>query len=1203
MSLSRLELVGFKSFMNHATLDLTNGITCILGPNGCGKTNIVDAVRWVLGEQSARQLRSAKMENVIFNGTEVHKPTGFALVNMTVSNERGVFPIDYSEITITRKVYRSGISEYFINKSPCRLKDIRELFADTGTGSHSYSIIEQEMVEYVLNDVHGERRRMFEEAAGIVKYRMRREEAKRKLKLTENDLLRLEDILEELGRNVRSLKYQVGKTKRYRTVSERIRSYVLVHLRRDFSDLLGKKREAEKELAGSRELTERDDVSLEERERKVEEEKLILVELEKKNTELQNRRYEVRRKIQGAEEKIIQFSERKGEAERLIERAGREIEEAGTRLERIAERIEGVRTEAVVTGESISLEQEEIKKLGGLFEEVSVKIERIQGELIDLKQTQLDFIQDQARVKSTVEHYEKILVDLDERSGKMRERIVSLESVTTELSGERDAREGALSDAQQVLSSLENEIAERSARLEVVESEVGANASVVAGKRASLAAMKSRHELYTRMKEDFEGFPGGARHVLKKGDSRVRGPLAEMIETKKEYRGALEAVLGGLMDGVVIDSISGAVDLARELSEGKLGGARFLADDPGWNASGEPAPKAAGMLGAIASFVDTPAEARKAIDQILDRIYLFDTIENALDFITAERGGAMGAVSLSGIYYSRGRGIYFSGSVGEDVSIFGRTGEIERLAGDIRSLEEEIAGLEKEGGSLRSEKKSVRERIEEIARLSTRAREELGLRREAFQEVEREYIMGKEKTSMMMKSLDELENGRVKTLSKLEEARLALVMQQNSGDISDSERLESELSVLRKNREELDAGLTSRKVRLASLQGTLDRQNEELRGLGEMEKQFRAIIEQRSVEISSAKEETARLERSIEEERAGVKTLLEEESSHEEEIGRMHDVLEEKRELIGGIEGELKGRKAEREAIFEKINDLRVNLSSIDTRMKDLVDRGMELYEEDLGCYLEGVEIPLTEEECLITKEMLEGEKRKLESLGPVNLAAVEEYDEKKQRFDFLTSQKEDLVKAREELDEAIKKINRRARKMFIETFAAVREYFSEIFEVLFEGGEADLHLGDGSDPLEADIIIGARPKGKRIQDISLLSGGERALTALALLFALYKAKPSPFCIFDEVDAPLDDSNIRRFVRMLRKFSVETQFIIITHNKRTMEAADRLFGVTMEEKGVSRIVSVDLPEIEDLLARRQPAAPKKETAATPVSSN
>jgi chromosome segregation protein len=846
-------------------------------------------------------------------------------------------------------------------------------------------------------------------------------------------------------------------------------------------------------------------------------------------------------------------------------------------------------------------EEENIKKLGGLFEEVSVKMERIQGELIDLKQTQLDFLQDQARVKSSAEHYEKVLGDLDTRSKEMRERIVSLEAETASIAGERDARQSALSEAQKVLSSLEEENRERIARLEQVEAESASNASTAAEKKESLAGMKSRYELFNRMREDFEGFPGGARHILRKGDERVLGPLAEMISVKKEHRRALEAALGGLMDGVLVDSVGGAVDIARELSDGKMGGARFLADDPSWEGSGSRS-GVSGMLGPFSSFVETSGRAGGAVGQLLDGVYLFEDLDSAVSFVASKDGEGCSAVTVSGIYYSRGRGIYFSGSPGEEVSIFGRTEEMERLAGEMKAVEEEIAGLEKKGHSLKGEKDSIRDRIEEISRISTRAREELAARRQAFEEIEREFIMGREKASMMMKALDELENSRVEAMSRLEEARLALAMQQGAGDISDTERLESELAGFRKNREELDSDLTSRKVRLASLQGTLDRQNEELRGLGEMEKQFRGIVEQRTVEIKSAREETARLERSIEEERTGVKGSLEEESAYESEIGSMHDVLEEKRELIGGIEGELKARKAERESIFEKINDLRVTLSSIETRMNDLVDRGRELYNEDLGGYLEGLETPLTEEEKLITKEMLDSEKRKLDSLGPVNLAAVEEYEEKKERFEFLTSQKDDLVAARAELEEAIRKINRRARKMFIETFELVKGHFSSIFEVLFEGGQADLHLGEGSDPLEADIIIRARPKGKRIQDISLLSGGERALTALALLFALYKAKPSPFCIFDEVDAPLDDSNIQRFVRMLRKFSEDTQFIIITHNKRTMEAADQLFGITMEEKGVSRIVSVDLTEIEDLLAKRKPAS-SREKIAEPVSSN
>jgi len=414
-------------------------------------------------------------------------------------------------------------------------------------------------------------------------------------------------------------------------------------------------------------------------------------------------------------------------------------------------------------------------------------------------------------------------------------------------------------------------------------------------------------------------------------------------------------------------------------------------------------------------------------------------------------------------------------------------------------------------------------------------------------------------------------------------------------------RIETELAGRTGEKAELETALTEKKIRLASLHGIIDKQREEIRGLGEMEKQFSAIVAQRAEEISAAKEESSKLASLTAEERESVKGLIEQESSFQEEIDSLLGILEEKRSAIAGMESDLKARRSERERIFNLINEVKIRLSTIDTRMRDLVEKGREVYGADLGCCLEGVETPLTAEEQAVTPEMLENEKRKLESLGPVNLGAIEEYDEKKERLDFLESQKQDLVKAKGELEEAITKINKKARSLFLETFNTVRGYFGGIFEVLFEGGEASLELSEGSDPLEADIIISARPKGKRLQDISLLSGGERALTAMALLFALYKAKPSPFCIFDEVDAPLDDANIQRFVRMLDKFSEETQFIIITHNKRTMEAASSLFGVTMEQKGVSKIVSVNLTEIEDVLENRRSSG--REMAGTQVSSN
>jgi chromosome segregation protein len=502
---------------------------------------------------------------------------------------------------------------------------------------------------------------------------------------------------------------------------------------------------------------------------------------------------------------------------------------------------------------------------------------------------------------------------------------------------------------------------------------------------------------------------------------------------------------------------------------------------------------------------------------------------------------------------------------------------------------------------MRTERDDLRGRIREGGARIAQERDELDRLRGDLQEVERNHIMKKEQCSLLMKSLDDTENSRVSILSKLEETKLALEMQQEVEETSETARLEAELSEFNAKRSEIEAALTDKKVAIASLEGKLEKKEEEIRGLHEMQTQFNVVVEQRTAEIESSNEEIVVLDADVEKERAHVTELLETERSYEVQIDALAGDMEEKRTRIGEMERELKAKQSERNEIISKQNEIKITLSTIETRMKDMIDRGIEVFKEDLSCYLAGEELPLTEEESAVTGEMLENEKRKLEGLGAVNLAAVEEFEEKKERFDFLTGQKEDLEKAKGELEEAIRKINRRARKKFLETFEVVARNFTSTFGVLFEGGEASLTLEEGTDPLEAEIIINATPKGKRLQDISLLSGGERALTALALLFALYKAKPSPFCIFDEVDAPLDDANIQRFIRMLNTFQDDTQFIIITHNKRTMEVAHTLYGVTMEQRGISSIVSVDMSGIERVLGEKE--APAEELAEVPVSTN
>ena len=1201
MSLSKLEMIGFKSFMSPIAIQFREGITAILGPNGCGKTNIVDAVRWVLGEQSPRQLRSNKMENVIFNGTQVHKPTGYAQVNMTIDNVRGRFPLDYSEIMISRKVYRSGISEYFINKSPCRLRDIKELFADTGTGSHSYAVIEQEMIDYVLNDVHGERRLMFEEAAGIVKYRMKREEAQRKLKLTDSDLLRLDDILEELGTQVRSLRYQVGKAKRYNTLKDRIRSWELVLIRRDLSHMLVERRELEKQLAAAHNSSQHECTSLGETEKRIEDERLQLLAMEDKHRELQDRRYEIRRTLQESEERIIQLTERRGEAERMIDRAGREIEEARLRLERIAGRIVDVSSSCESIEGEIEQKRSAIVALETENAEVRDRTGVLGARLMELKQTQLDFLQDQVRAKSTLEHFETVLSEIDGHSAEMREKILVLEKEAGERESVKVLKETELEELNEKLAGDEKERERITGSTRALDETLAGQEQQLSQKQAEYARLRSRHELLSRMRENFEGFPSGARHVLAKGDARVKGSLVDLLTVDEKHLPALEAVLGGLQDGVVVERLEDAMTLVSELASRNLGRVRLFVQYPDTAGETPVYESYAGSLGRLSEFVSIDGEGSLLVEGLLGAVYVFGTTEEALQFMRTEQGRRCDAVSLSGVYFCRGKGIYFTGSGGEEISLLGRTEEIHRLAESIDALQDEIARMEQVRRKGREEKTSLVAKMEWLEKRIAGLREEFAAKRDEFREIEREHIARREQRAHVLQSLEEMEESRRDVLSKLEEKRLTLQMQQGPDEISEVDDCETKLAAVQRRRADIEESLTEMKIALASLRGDLEKKREELKGLSEMETQFRVVIEQRDAEIAASREEMERLEEEIGTERGVVKELLEKERAYQGELDALTGVLEEKRGAVAQMEKDLKALQAERERIFARENELKLNLNTMETRMKALIEKGAEVYGEDLRCYLDGMEIPLDDDELQIKREMLEKEKQKLESLGPVNLAAVDEHEEKKDRFDFLQSQKEDLVSAKRELEEAIAKINLRARRRFIDTFELVQGHFAETFKVLFEGGEANLSLSNGSDPLEADIIISARPKGKRLQDISLLSGGERALTAMALLFALYKAKPSPFCIFDEIDAPLDDANVTRFVRMLKKFQKDTQFIIITHNKRTMEVADFLYGVTMEEKGVSRIVSVDLTEIEQVLNREKPAV--EAYAESTVSSN
>jgi chromosome segregation protein len=1192
VSLEKLELVGFKSFMNPISLEFNKGITAILGPNGCGKTNIVDSVRWVLGERSAHQLRSDKMENVIFNGTQTHKPVGYAKVNLTLNNEKGTFPLEYSEIMITRKIYRSGISEYFINKTPCRLRDIKELFADTGTGSHSYAVIEQEMMDYVLNDSHGERKEMFEEAAGIVKYRMRREEAKRKLKLTQSDLLRLDDIIEELGKQVRSLRYHVGKTKRYKKLKERIREWELLLIRSKLAGFLEEKRTEGTELSKIQQLTGKEMVSTGEKERDAEKRKLELVEMEKNNTEFQDKRYEVRKNIQSVEEKIIQISERRGEMQRRVERAENEIEEAKKRMEKITERIDAVTSECDGVYEKIEGSKVEITGHEKEYEEISFQVDALKNKLTGLKQTQLNFVQDQARLKNDIEHHQSVLGELDSRISVGRDRVLGLEEESGGLSREKEELQSEVVSMQQYLQENKDTRKELSKEADEVRIELSRVDDSLSERKTRLARLNSKYDLYTKMMQEFDGFPSGARHLLKNGSSHIKGPVAELLSINKKFRTALESVLGGMLDAIVVNNFSGAVELVKELETNSLGRARFLVESSDLYEK-EEIGKINGLLGKLSSFVKVKGNIKGVGGNFFGKILVFEETEQAVDFISSHSEAlSYDAVSLSGVFLRRSGEVYFQGMEENEISLLGRTERVEQIKIEIEGLNSETKSQKKIQNDYIKKQEDIHKRISTLQDEFFVADTNLLNKRDELQEKERNYIMKREKCNLLAKSLEELEKSRNNVLTRLEEVRLSVELQQSSDDASQISSMESDLEKVQIRRDEVENSITLRKVEFASVKGVYEKKKEEIRGLSEMQKQFREVIEQRSVEITSLESESVGNIEKLRIERTIVKDLLESERFFQSKIDDLNDKLEEKRANVSEIEQNLKERQKQKDNLISRENQLKINISSFETKMNDAIDVANDLYGEDYRCYLEGIQIPLSEEEKRVTYDMLVGEKDKLDRLGPVNLAAIEEYDEKKERLDFLESQKNDLINARDELEEAISKINIKARRLFKETFDLVKGYFSETFEILFEGGEATLSLSENSDPLEADIYISARPKGKKLQDISLLSGGERALTSLALLFALYKAKPSPFCILDEVDAPLDDVNVKRFIRMVKSFSDETQFIVITHNKGTMEMADSLFGVTMQEKGVSSVVTVDMKRVEEIISKNNKSSNK-----------
>ncbi len=1183
MYLKSIEIQGFKSFANKIVFEFHNGITGIVGPNGSGKSNVADAVRWVLGEQRVKQLRGASMQDVIFAGTQMRKAQGFAYVAITLDNQDHQLAIDYDQVTVSRRLYRSGESEYMINGSACRLKDVNELFYDTGIGKEGYSIIGQGQIDKILSGKPEDRRELFDEAAGIVKFKRRKGIAQKKLEDEKQNLVRVKDILSELEKQVGPLSRQAETARRYLQLKEELKRYdvnaFLMESLRTKEQLL--------EFSGREGIVSGD----------LEEAKGAADRIREDYDRLSAEMSQLEEKLTKSRELLNQENLKKGSLEGQINVLNEQINTEKMNVEHLKNRMAAI-------GEEMGRRQEKLLEYGGEAKSLSAKtdeisesqrraedalkeadflIQSIEQRIEEGKSQIIDTLNERASVTARRQRYETMLEQVNVRRSEISQKLLKIksdESVQEEQLKKEQEKSLALKKR---LEAILKEQGEQEKGIEQAEAEIRRISRNLNEKHQAYQSAYSRLESLKNIAERYEGYGNSIRRVMDVKD-RIRGihgVVADLITTEKEYETAIETALGGSIQNVVTDSEETAKRLIEYLKKNRYGRATFLPltsvkTKGGFNQDGilrEP-----GVVGLAHQLVHTDSLYQELIRYLLGRVVVADNIDHAIA-LARKYQHSLRIVTLEGELLAPG-GSMTGGAFKSSSNLLGRKREIEELEQACEktqkaseSLEKELDQAEQTLAGIRKAAERTREEKEEaslgqntvkmnIAQLESRRAE---IRESAVDLVE-EHRQLEDQARELKKNYDTL-------LADVEglEAKNSQVNRQIEG-------LQAELEQGRTGREERLKELSSIQLEMANyrqkaafIQENIGRIREELEGLlqeKETISQGRGgsdlAIQQKLLEIHKMREEIAQAERQMGE----FSTQIQEENRLKEEKGRSQKELFEKREAvterISGLDKDLFRIQSQKEKLEEKL-DSQVNY--IWNEYGLTYSTAEKLRDPEFTSLSE-------------VKKETEQLKSSIKGLGSVNVNAIEDYKEVSERYEFLKTQHQDLIQAEEALVKIIEELDVGMRRQFEEQFAKIRQEFDAVFKELFGGGRGNLELMEDEDILEAGIQIISQPPGKKLQNMMQLSGGEKALTAIALLFAIQNLKPSPFCLLDEIEAALDDSNVDRFAGYLHKLTENTQFIVITHRRGTMVASDRLYGITMQEKGVSALVSVNLIEAE-----------------------
>ncbi len=1178
MYLRTLDIIGFKSFANKTAVRFANGVTAIVGPNGCGKTNILDALRWVLGEQRPTMLRGGRMEEVIFNGTRDLKPLGMSEVTLTVINDRGVLPTEYHEVQITRRLFRSGESEYLMNKVPCRLRDIQDLFADTGMGAHSYSVIQQDMIDSVISDKAEERRFLFEEAAGITKYKQRKKAALRKLEQTENDFLRLKDIYAEVKTQVNSLYRQQKKAERYQKILDEVNGWELYLSSSRVKALELEKRQLRAEFDSLTDEKLRRSAELDQITLQLETDRKEQLDVEHRLNELSGQVYTLSEDAHSKEREISVLREKRSAAAALIERNKTDIVALDTRSSSMNEQL-------------ISSAKE--------LAELQLAYDRVVAELSEAERAQSDADHQLVSARSSREDENRKLIEIESRlsSGKTEEhnlreqdaelaqQIATVEAQIAEASPRQQELLAVFESRQNEITSLlgkRTELERRQADLtQEVERLIERSEELaleLSTAQAAIEACEARKLLLTEMMIHYEGHESGLVATMNQRGRwpGIVGTVAEKLVPVEGLELALEAALGNLAGFMICRDRGTAEDIIAYLKSENKGRVGILVPDSGIFAPAIKRPEIPNenFVGWLEAFVSTESDLRPLVEAVLSRVAVFKSGTNPSDIIERLPYG-FSAVSTDGILYGKNQIV---GGSDDRFPLFRRREKVEEQEQMIREhahkAEEyrekraqttaRIAAARAESSSLVSTLEALAEEIE----ISQKAAAEVEFQRRTlaseFERWEKERTQARNKLESI--------RGRQYTLgldfnqlAGLKEQLMSHISQQ-AGQLGEYERLVSAA---------LDRS-AKMQVRVVESRSRLEQTESRIGHLNDIKRELDLSILTKTQEIEQSTADIAHAEQRSQSLEIELKATFEQ----REQLQRSQETLRgsqaEMIDRIGTKEQQVKAVRDSRDAVNEQLHALEIKLNTIDSESQTIAAKILEEHGLDIAI----VEAPRPDENLTdnAAREYLHQQKEQLRKFGAVNLLALDEYRTASEREKFLAEQLNDLTTARTDLQQTIQKINQTARELFMETFEKARVNFKSLFQELFNGGESDIMLEDPNDPLESNIDIIARPRGKKLLSITMMSGGERALTAISLLFALYLVKPSPFCILDEIDAPLDDANCHRFLKIIRKFSNQTQFITITHNKITMEAADNLYGVTMEQPGVSKLVSVKFSE-------------------------